>query len=68
MKEDLTMKAMVDKDLCIGCGVCEEECPKVFKMEDDGKAGVIGGEIPQDQVGAAMSAKDACPVEAISID
>ena len=32
------MKAYVDKDTCIGCGLCPEICPEIFKMEDDGKA------------------------------
>ena len=61
------MKAAVDKDSCIGCGVCQEECPSVFSMDADDKAAAIDGEVPADQLDAAMSAKDACPVEAISI-
>ena len=61
------MKAMVDKETCIGCGVCQEECPGVFSMEGDDKAVAIKGEIPADQMDSAMSAKDVCPVEAITI-
>ncbi|MDN5359494.1 MAG: ferredoxin [Thermotogaceae bacterium] len=34
-------KVTVDKDTCIGCGVCESLCPEVFKMADDGKAEAI---------------------------
>lgn len=29
------MKAVVDKDLCTGCGLCEDTCPEVFEMKDD---------------------------------
>ena len=29
------MKAVVDKETCTGCGLCEQTCPEVFKMEDD---------------------------------
>lgn len=32
------MKAVVDKDLCIGCEVCVNKCPEVFKMGDDAAA------------------------------
>ena len=35
-------KVSVDKDLCIGCGLCADTCAEVFHLEDDGKAGVQG--------------------------
>ena len=25
----------IDMDLCIGCGLCSELCPKVFELKDD---------------------------------
>ena len=28
------MKAVVDKDLCTGCGLCADSCPDVFEMQD----------------------------------
>ena len=31
------MNASVDKDTCIGCGLCPSICPQ-FEMDDDGKA------------------------------
>ena len=33
------MKAKIDRDGCIGCGMCTEICPEVFEMADDGLAG-----------------------------
>ena len=30
------MKAVVDKETCIGCGLCTNICPAVFDMDDDG--------------------------------
>ena len=38
----------VDKDTCIGCGLCPSICPEVFEMQDDGKAGTIVDEVPSE--------------------
>lgn len=56
--------ASVDKDLCVGCGLCPAACADVFEMTDDGKAGIIAGS----DAGAAcvQDAVDQCPVEAIT--
>ena len=62
------MKAVVDKDLCIGCAICEVECPAVFRMEDDGRAAASEGAIPAENLDSAKSAGDACPVEAITLE
>ena len=39
------MRATVDKDLCLGCGVCVDICPEVFQMEED-KAVAKVAEVP----------------------
>jgi ferredoxin len=62
------MKAKVDKDTCIGCENCVNECPEVFEMEDDGLAVAKDIELSGDILDSANSAKDVCPVEAISIN
>ncbi|MPQ42202.1 ferredoxin [Clostridium tarantellae] len=62
------MKAMVDKDTCIGCGLCPSICSEVFDMQDDGKAGVIVPEVPSNCDGAVKEAESNCPVNAISIE
>ena len=59
------MKAIVDADLCTGCGLCVETCPQVFQMEDD-LAVVIGDEVPPDAEETCRQAVDECPVEAIT--
>ena len=58
------MKATVN-DACVGCGLCTGTCPVVFSMGDDGLA--HGGEIPANQMAEAETARDGCPVSAISI-
>lgn len=62
------MKAYVDKDKCIGCGLCESVCPKVFKMNDDGLAEAIDNELDELLAEGAKDAQAQCPVEAIEID
>lgn len=62
------MRACVDKDLCIGCGLCEALSPKVFKMDDEGKAEAISEELSPELQNEAEDAKGQCPVEAISIE
>lgn len=52
-------------DGCIGCGLCEGTCPKVFSLNDEGKAQAIEGEVPAEALVSAAEAKDSCPVGAI---
>lgn len=43
------MKAFVDKETCIGCGLCPSICPDVFAMDDDdGKAKTIVDSVPDE--------------------
>jgi len=54
----------VDKDLCVGCGLCSQVCSDVFEMAADDKAGVIdGADLNADCVQDAI---DQCPVAAIT--
>jgi ferredoxin len=59
-------KPVVNEDLCEGCASCEEICPEVFKVGDDGKAHVVG----QDKCSTCdcQEAADVCPVQAITIE
>ena len=61
------MKPHVDEDLCIGCAACEDLCPEIFRIEDDGLSHVIMNEPPEDMYGCVRDAADACPTSAISI-
>lgn len=61
------MKAFVDKDTCISCGLCPSTCPEVFHFDANDKAEAIEEEIPESVIGEAQEARDGCPVSAISI-
>lgn len=62
------MKALVDKDICIGCGACTGICPEVFDMDDDGLAVAIVDEVSSDLTDSALEAQDGCPVSAITVE
>lgn len=51
---------------CIGCGLCADTCPEVFKMKDDGLAEVTSQPTEQN-LSKAVEAKNACPVNVIDI-
>jgi ferredoxin len=59
------MKAMVDEDLCTGCGLCIDSCPNVFDWDDD-VAKVIVDPVPAGDESGVEEAEDSCPVEAIT--
>lgn len=72
------MKVTIDRDECTSCGVCWEECPKLFEENpDDGWSQVVKahreagdpskGTVPEDQWDCAREAADGCPVEIIHI-
>jgi ferredoxin len=75
------MKVWIDQDLCTGDGVCEELCPSVFTLLDNGltyvKEGDVvfdspGGEaqmaaVPSELEDAVTEASDECPGECIFI-
>lgn len=76
------MKVWIDQDLCTGDGLCEEICPQVFTLLDDGLAYVrddgrvlndpAGSEgvasVPPDLEDAVREAAEECPGECIFIE
>lgn len=61
------MKPVVDRSLCIGCRLCEDTCPDVFRIGEDGIAYVLT-ESPAPELYADVEAcAELCPVAAISV-
>ncbi len=55
--------AFVDKEVCIGCGVCVDTVPTVFRFDADMKAEVF--DPAGDAEAAIQEAIDLCPVTCI---
>ena len=61
------MKAVVDIAVCIGCTLCTQMCPGVFRMEGD-KAAVYVDLVPADMESDCRADMERCPVNAIKIE
>jgi ferredoxin len=62
------MKAFVDPDTCMGCGVCETIAPKVFQLGSDPFAVVLVDVVPPEEEANVREALDACPEGSITIE
>ncbi|MFH1797785.1 MAG: ferredoxin [Candidatus Omnitrophota bacterium] len=60
------MRAVIDAEKCIGCGLCAQVSPEVYEMQED-KAVAMAGSIPEDKVEAAKDGAEQCPVAAIIV-
>lgn len=55
------MKVWIDQDLCTGDGLCEEICPSVFTLLDDGLAYVKQGDTVLNEPGGSTQLADVAP-------
>ena len=61
------MKAVIDRDGCIGCGLCADTCPEVFRMADDGLAEAYP-KVTDATYDTAKEAEENCPTSVITIE
>jgi len=60
------IRPKVDKNKCIGCGLCVSICPQVFELGDDGKSKIIN---PNACEGCnCKEAAESCPAQAIILE
>lgn len=62
------MKATVDREGCIECGLCASICPEVFQMGEDGPAEVIVDKVPESAEQTAVESQEGCPVSVITVE
>lgn len=63
------MKVIIDEELCTGCGLCEETCPDIFKLnEDKDVAEVTKTDYDEYDEECIQEAIESCPSEAISTE
>jgi ferredoxin len=53
----------VDREKCIGCGLCANLCPEVFRLNAQNKSEAIKDKA----IPCAKEAAENCPVGAISV-
>ena len=58
-------KVTVDASTCVGCGLCEQNCPEVFKVEDDGIAHVKSSSCTSCNL---TETAEQCPVNSIKVE
>ncbi|MEK6757915.1 MAG: ferredoxin [Nanoarchaeota archaeon] len=57
------MAIKVNKEKCIGCGLCSSICEEVFEMDDNTMKAKVKA---QKKIPCVKEAIESCPVEAIS--
>lgn len=64
MTMDERWKVIVDRDACLGSGVCAATAPRYFRLES-GKSMALQQDIEPDDI--ALDVAETCPAEAITI-
>ncbi|MGD0808630.1 MAG: ferredoxin [Acidimicrobiales bacterium] len=63
------MNVRIEQEYCTGDGLCQDLCPEVFEMQDDGLAHVkLAGEVPTNLEDPVLEAQAQCAGECIYVD
>lgn len=63
----MTTDIEIDREVCLGYGVCAQSAPTVFQIDDDGDPVLLLSEVDADHYAAADLAIRACPTGAIQL-
>lgn len=61
-------KAIVNQDLCIGCGACQAIVNDIFEINDEGLAEAKDEVVKEDLLEDVIDAAEGCPTNAIVIE
>ncbi len=61
-------KIVINKDACIGCGLCVHSHPEYLVFDEMGQADPIGKEVLPEDKKAILETIEHCPTEAIRIE
>jgi ferredoxin len=59
------LRVLIDRDVCMGSGMCIVYAPGTFSHDDEAKA--VAADPPGDDEATVRSAVDACPMGALSL-
>ena len=60
------VRICIDREQCIGDGLCVNEAPETFELDDDQIAVVIDG--PGDDLESILAAAKSCPLDIIVVE
>ena len=60
-------RVQVDRDRCVGSGVCEALAPEVFEIDDEGVLRVHREEPAADDLDGVRDAVQSCPTRALAL-
>lgn len=62
-------KISIQQDMCIGCGMCANVAPSVFKVNDDNVSTIIKPvNLTEEEIEQVHQAQDFCPAQGIIIE
>ncbi|MDR3230211.1 MAG: ferredoxin [Synergistaceae bacterium] len=60
------MKIFLDQQKCIGCGVCSQVCPEVFRVNEETSVTEVLS--PDSDNPCVQEAESSCPVSCIRVE
>lgn len=71
----MVFKIEIEREMCITCGNCVNECDTMFEIGEDDYSSLIDGKINEenysikeyDDIGCGIEAAEVCPVACITV-